>query len=248
MNPTILITGAAGTIGKATALKLGAEGKAILLVDRREEELRTLSEQIPNSTWKAVDITNASAVTALFDGISDSLENVILAAGIEGPIGLLEECADDEFQKVMNVNVFSVWLGLKHALRILKPKNRGSISVLASISGTMGMPTMAAYSASKHAVIGLVRTAAREAAASNIRVNAVCPGPVASEMMIRIDTTLAEKHPQRLKGQKDSSAMLPMQRYAKAEEIADTLSFLCSEKSSYISGTTFMVDGGITCR
>lgn len=247
-GPQVILTGAAGTIGRAVARKFSKEGKSILLIDRQEEALRQLSDQLAGSSWQALDATDAASVAATFDRIAGSLESVILAAGIEGPIGNLEECSDAEFQNVMAANVLSVWLGMKHGLRLLKPKGRGSIVALASISGTMGMPTMAPYSASKHAVIGLVRTAAREAAASGVRVNAVCPGPVDSEMMTRIDTSLAEKHPDRLKGRKDASASLPMQRYAKPEEIADAISFLCSDASAYVTGTSFMVDGGYTCR
>ncbi len=247
-RPITVITGALGTIGRNSAKKLSAAGHSLLLIDRNEEGLKNLSQELPNCAWNALDITNPEAVKNLFDKIAGEIESVILCAGIEGPIGNFEDIDDQEFQKVMSVNVFGVWLCMKYALRALKARKSGSIVALSSISGTKGMPTMSPYCASKHAVIGLVRTAAREAAAFNVRVNAVCPGPVASEMMTRIDASLLENNPERFKGRADASASVPMQRYARPEEIADMILFLCSDASSYVTGTTLMVDGGLTCR
>ncbi len=111
--------------------------------------------------------------------------------------------------------------------------------MLSSISGTMAAPMMSAYAASKHAVMGLVRTAAREAAGSGVRVNAVCPGPAVSSMMARIDANL---------GRPDAARSVPMQRYAEPEEIAEMIAFLCSDASRYSTGSSFMVDGGYSCR
>lgn len=248
IHPNTLLIGACGTLGQAIAQKLADDSKKIALVDIDEAKLKELSARLPNSTYYVVNATNPQSVAALFDEAATRLDSVVLAVGIEGPVSNIEECPDEAFQKVMNVNVMSVWLGLKHAIRILKPKKKGSIVVVSSISGTMGMPSMAPYSASKHAVLGLVRTAAREAAASGVRINAVCPGPVSSDMMKRIDSTLADKHPERLNGRSDASGSVPMQRYANPEEIADTIAFLCSDSSSYITGATVMIDGGLTCR
>jgi NAD(P)-dependent dehydrogenase (short-subunit alcohol dehydrogenase family) len=245
---TVIITGAAGTIGRATAQLLSQKGCRLLLVDKKEDELIKLTSLLPNSTSLSIDVTDSQAVENLFDSVADDLLSVVLAAGIEGPVSILEDCSDHFFQTVMTTNVMSVWLGIKHALRVFKPRKQGNIVVLSSISGVTAMPMLSPYCASKHAVTGLVRTAAREAASYGIRVNAVCPGPVASTMMERIDSALAELYPARLNGGVDASRSVPMQRYATPEEVANIIGFLCSDASAYCTGTTMMVDGGLTCK
>jgi len=245
---TVIITGAAGTIGKATAELFSQEGYRLLLVDKKEEELIKLTSLVSNSISISMDVTDPQAVANLFDTVADDLTGVVLAAGIEGPVNILEDCPDDLFQMVMTTNVMSVWLGIKHALRVFKPRKQGNIVVLSSISGITATPMLSPYCASKHAVTGLVRTAAREAASYGIRVNALCPGPVVSGMMKRVDSALAELYPARLDYRKDASHVIPMQRYATPEEVASIIRFLCSDASRYCTGTTMMVDGGLTCR
>lgn len=241
---TIIITGATGTIGKAAAHLFTQQGYHLLLADKKEESLIALSKSVPNSTISLIDVTNPHAMENLFNSVAENLVSVVLASGIEGPIGPLEECNDTFFQDVMHTNVMGVWLGIKHALRIFKPKNFGSIVVLSSISGITPMPMLSAYCASKHAVIGLVKTAAREAAGYGIRINAVCPGPVVSTMMERIDDKLSELFPDRINAMRS----IPMKRYATPEEIASMIAFLCSDASKYCTGTTMTVDGGLTCK
>jgi len=245
----IVITGAAGAIGRAAARVLSADGYRLLLVDRNEEDLTRMAADYPTSVQFVADATNAAHVAEVFRQASaGSLDGVILAAGIEGPVGNFEDCDDEAFATVMLVNVKSVWLGIKYGLQVMKPQRSGSIVALSSISGVMAAPMLAPYAASKHAVVGLVRTAAREAAAFNVRVNALCPAPVDSDMMRRIDTDLSEKFPQRLGGGADAAKLVPMQRYATPDEVARAAAFLCSDASSYCTGSTFMVDGGISCR
>lgn len=245
---TVFITGAAGTIGKATAAVLGKQGFRLVLADRNESELVKLAAEIPQATPLVLDVTDGAALAKALNDVSETLAGVVLAAGIEGPVGLFEDCSEEAFNTVMQVNVTTVWLGIKHALKILKPKGAGSIIILSSISGVQGMPMLSPYCASKHAVLGLVRTAAREAAPFGIRVNAVCPGPVDSPMMERIDSTLTKEFPERLGNRKDASQLVPMRHYATPTDIANAISFLCSDDSRYCTGTTMMVDGGITCR
>lgn len=242
----VIITGAAGTIGRAAAQLLHQQGWALMLADRDAARLEALAKTLPGSRTLCLDVADAKAVKQLFESVGTDLFAVVLAAGIEGPIGALEYCADEAFEEVMRANVLSVWLGLKHALPILKKAGRGSIVALSSISGVQGAAMMSPYAASKHAVTGLVRSAAREAASSAVRINALCPGPVASDMMNRIDTERSQSHPELLGGRKDASHAVPMQRYAKPEEIAQMIAFLCSDASSYTTGATLMVDGGIT--
>jgi NAD(P)-dependent dehydrogenase (short-subunit alcohol dehydrogenase family) len=237
--PSVLITGAAGAIGRATANLLSQQGYPLVLVDSDAQAVETLSKTLDHASWIAGDATRAAEMAAIFQNAAAELGGVVLAVGFEGPVGKLEECDDDDFHRTMTLNVTSVWLGLKEALKVLKPKGKGSIVVVSSISGTMGAPMMSAYSASKHAVLGLVRSAAREAAASGVRINAVCPGPASSNMMRRIDEGL---------GRGDAVKSIPMQRYAEPDEIARMISFLCSDGSSYSTGSSFMLDGGYGCR
>jgi NAD(P)-dependent dehydrogenase (short-subunit alcohol dehydrogenase family) len=245
----IIITGAAGTIGREAARLMFAEGFRLILVDRDEQSVTALAAEYAGSLAIAADASNAAAVADAFDRAAGApLDAVILAAGTEGPVGPIEECSDDAFDAVMALNVKSVWLGLKHGLKKMKPQRRGSIVALASISGVMAAPLLAPYAASKHAVVGLVRTAAREAAAYNVRVNALCPAPVDSDMMRRIDGNLSARYPDRLGGRADASKLVPMERYATPQEIARAAMFLCSDASSYCTGSAFMVDGGISCR
>lgn len=236
---SVLITGAAGVIGRAAAKLLSSQGYPLILVDRDAAAVEALAGALTGASWASGDATDAADMAEIFRKAAPGLGYVVLAVGAEGPIGPLEDCDDDAFRRAMITNVDSVWLGLKHGLKALKPKGKGSIVVLSSISGTMGMPTMSAYAASKHAVLGLVRSAAREAAASGVRINAVCPGPAVSEMMRRIDSDL---------GRVDATGSIPMRRYAEPEEIAEMISFLCSDASSYSTGSSFMLDGGYGCR
>jgi NAD(P)-dependent dehydrogenase (short-subunit alcohol dehydrogenase family) len=245
----LIITGAAGTIGQAAARLLFEEGHRLFLVDSDGERVKLLAAEFPNSVPIAADATNAESMAGVFHrAATGRLSAVVLAAGIEGPVGPLEDCPDEAFDEVILLNVRSVWLGLKQSLKVMKQQGSGSIVALSSISGVMAAPMLAPYAASKHAVLGLVRTAAREAAAYNVRVNAVCPAPVDSNMMRRIDERLREKFPDRLGGGTDASKSVPMQRYATPQEIARSIAFLCSENSSYCTGSSFMVDGGVSCR
>jgi NAD(P)-dependent dehydrogenase (short-subunit alcohol dehydrogenase family) len=245
----IIITGAAGAIGQATARLLFAEGYRLVLVDRCGESVKRLAADLPMSTPIAADAASAESIADVFRGASaEPLDAVVLAAGIEGPIGPLEDCMDEAFDEVMTINVKSVWLGLKHSLKAMKLQRSGSVVALSSIAGVMASPMLAPYAASKHAVLGLVRTAAREAAAYNVRVNAVCPAAVESDMMRRIDGSLSANFPDRLRGGADASKLVPMQRYALPDEIARAIAFLCSDASSYCTGSSFMVDGGFSCR
>jgi len=238
-HSSVLITGAAGEIGRAAAELLASRGCSLVLVDHDAEAVSALAARLRGATAVAADMLDARRVAAVFDDAAPRLGAVVLAVGTEGPIGPLETCDDAAFARSMTVNVTSAWLGLKHALRVLKPKGAGSIVALSSISGVMASPMMGAYAAGKHAVMGLVRTAAREAAGTGVRVNAVCPGPADSEMMRRIDTRL---------GRPDAAQSVPMKRYAAPAEIAETIAFLCSDASRYSTGGAFMVDGGYSCR
>ncbi len=246
---TALITGAAGTIGQAAAHRLAERGYRLVLADRDESALLEFAGGVEGAQAVVADLAVAAAPAELFRRpFAGGLAAVVIASGAEGPVGLLEDCSEDQFDAAMTLNVKTVWLTLRESLRLMKRQGRGSIVVLSSISGVMAAPLLSPYAASKHAVMGLVRTAAREAAGSGVRVNAVCPAPVQSEMMRRVDAALHERFPERLQGRHDASRSVPMQRYATPAEVAEAIAFLCGDAASYCTGTALMVDGGFSCR
>lgn len=144
----------------------------------------------------------------------------------------------------MNVNVKGAFWGLKHILPVMIKQNSGSIINTASMAGLIGFPSLGLYTASKHAVVGLTRAAALEVAGNGVRVNAICPGPVNTKMMRKIESGLNESNPQDVQTQ--FSGLVAMNRYAEPEEIVQVALFLASENASYITGSIYTVDGGMT--
>jgi NAD(P)-dependent dehydrogenase (short-subunit alcohol dehydrogenase family) len=165
-------------------------------------------------------------------------------AGIEGDITPIVEYSVESFRRVLDVNVVGVFLGLKHVLPAMRRQNRGSIINTASIAGLIGSPDIAAYCASKHAVIGLTKSAALECAATSVRVNCVCPGMIDSRMLTAI-----------VEGRNAGNApvptdkivdRIPARRLGQASEVASIVAFLASDEASYVSGSAYTVDGGRT--
>ena len=152
--------------------------------------------------------------------------------------------SESDFDAVMNANVKGVWFGLRTCLPTMKQRGYGTIVVIASLAGRMGTPLLAPYSASKHAVLGLVRSAARESARHGIRINAIAPGPVRSMMMDRIDATLLDIDRNRFGGAKNAETSVPIGRYVTPEEVASVAVFLSTESSRGCTGGVFAVDGG----
>jgi NAD(P)-dependent dehydrogenase (short-subunit alcohol dehydrogenase family) len=245
-----MITGAAGNVGSAIALAFARTGAALLLADTDIAKLSVLEEKLPVGSCERVQLDVASyhdwlRVAQMPEAKLAELDALILSAGIEGPVAPVEAIEEADFDNVMNVNVKGIWLGLKTCLPRMKEKRGGAIIAIASVSGRMGMPLLAPYCASKHAVIGLIRSTAREVAADGIRVNAIAPGPIQSEMMERVDERLLCSDPNRFGGRKDARQSVPLGRYVTPEEVAALALFLCSELSSGCTGGVFAVDGGI---
>ena len=148
----------------------------------------------------------------------------------------------EEFEDTMRTNVTGVWLAMKHCVAPLKARGGGSMVALSSIAGVIGFPAMAPYIASKHAVYGLVKTAALELGPSNIRVNAVGPGPIDNRMIDSLQRQLSPDDPEALRGGIEAS--IAMRRYGTNEEVAHLLAFLASDAASYCNGSIYMMDGG----
>jgi NAD(P)-dependent dehydrogenase (short-subunit alcohol dehydrogenase family) len=245
-----VVTGAAGVIGTATIRLLAERGARIVAVDRREQDLKTAIEDLPASAQAlaiTADVTSEDEVAAYVRAAIDKFGTIDVFynnAGVEGDIKPITEYPLQSFRRVLDVNVVGVFLGLKHVLPVMLKQNRGSIINTASIAGLMGSPQVAVYSASKHAVIGLTKSAAWECSATAVRVNCVCPGLIDSRMLSAI-----------IQGRNAGNAptphekiveRIPARRLGQASEVASIVAFLASDEASYVSGSAYTVDGGRT--
>ena len=245
-----VVTGAAGVIGRATTELLAERGARIVAVDRKREELEDAIKGLPASAEPlavTADVSDedevADYVRAAVDrfGAIDVFYN---NAGVEGEVRPITQYPLETFRRVLDVNVVGVFLGMKHVLPVMLKQNKGSIINTASIAGLIGSPQIAVYSASKHAVIGLTRSAAWECTGTGVRVNCVCPGMIDSRMLSAI-----------LEGRNTGNAPVPQQkiveriparRLGQASEVASIVAFLASDEASYVSGSAYTVDGGRT--
>lgn len=243
---TAVITGGAGNIGLATAQRFLAEGARVLIVDRGEdrvgEALRTLASN--DAHGLSTDVAKADGAAAyaaeakrLFGEVDIFFNN----AGIAGAVGPIVAYADEDFDAVMAVNVRGVFLGLKHMTPAMR--EGGSIICTSSVAGLRGSAGMVAYVASKHAVVGMMRVAAIEAAPRKIRVNTVHPGPVAGDMMRGLEEGMAPAAPDAAHALIEQRMRLG--RYIERKEIADLVTFLASDESRMISGATMVIDAAM---
>ncbi len=243
-----IITGATGGIGEATAKRFLEEGASVMLVGRSPEKLKATRKRLSdfeNVADFVADATDEIATKASVEATVEAfggLDIVIANAGIEGNFAPIENLTIDEFESVLRTNVVGVWLSMKYAVEPMKARGGGSMIALSSIAGMVGAPTMAPYIASKHAVYGLVKTAALELAASNIRVNAIGPGPIDNRMIRSLESQFSPDDA--AAGHDFIISKISMQRYGTNEEVANLALFLASDESSYCTGGIHMIDGG----
>ena len=241
---TALITGAAGGIGAACARLFAAEGARLVLMDNDPampaiDGARTFVGDVSRSD----DMEDAVGVAV--EGFG-GLDVAVLNAGVEGGVAPVEEYDLETFDRVIAVNLRGVFLGLKYAMPALRARGGGSIVVTSSIAGLRGRARMPAYVASKHAVVGLMRTAALEGARDGVRVNTVHPSPVDTRMMRSLETQLAPDDPEGFR--RDYEAASPQGRYARPEEVARLMLFLAGDESAHCTGSTYGIDGGRAAR
>lgn len=243
----ILLTGAAGGIGRETALRLADEGARLWLLDRDAEPLEALAAEIgQQGCFMACDVSDPASVAAAHEagrGRLGRIDGAVLNAGIEGPIKRIGEFSIEEFDKVIAVNLRGVMLGLMDLMPRMKAQGGGAIVLLASVAGLRGAAGLSPYVASKHAVIGLTRSAAQEGAADGVRVVAVAPGPIDTRMMASLDHGRAPGQAASVRAQVESR--IPMGRYGEAAEVARLIAWLTSDEASYITGSVHQIDGGM---
>jgi NAD(P)-dependent dehydrogenase (short-subunit alcohol dehydrogenase family) len=244
-----VLTGGAGGIGVATARKLVLEGARLLLVDLAESALRDAAASIGSEAAAICvgDVSRPEDNERMFRTAVDRYGGVdvfVANAGIEGTVKRIPDYPVETFDKVIAVNVRGVWLGLKYAIPEIAKRGGGSIVVLSSIAGLHGFAGVSPYVTSKHAVIGMVRTAALECAAQKIRVNTVNPSPIETRMMRSVEENIAPGAAGDAK--KGFEAIIPLGRYGTSEEVADLVCFLASDESRFCTGGVYSVDGGMS--
>jgi NAD(P)-dependent dehydrogenase (short-subunit alcohol dehydrogenase family) len=243
-----VVTGAAGVIGTATIRLLAERGARIVAVDRKEQDLKTAIKELPSAAQAlaiTADVTSENEVADYVRAAVDKFGTIDIFynnAGIEGDIAPITKYPLETFRKVIDVNVVGVFLGLKHVLPVMLKQNKGSIINTASIAGLIGSPDIAVYSASKHAVIGLTKSAALECATTGVRVNCVCPGLIDSRMLSAI---IEGRNPTNAPVPNEKIVdRIPARRLGQASEVASLVAFLASDDASYVSGSAYTVDGG----
>ena len=245
-NKIVMITGGSGSIGKTVAKLFLEEGASVMLVGTSEEKLQKTVQELKSehvqycvaNVSKSKDVAHYIAETVKHFGKIDVFFN---NAGIEGVVKPIVDYPEAVFDEVIAVNVKGMWLGNQHALPQMN--DGGSIIMTSSVAGIIGFAGLGAYVTSKHAVVGIMKTSAIEAAPRKIRVNSVHPAPVNNQMMRSIEDGASAGHGDKVK--KQFEATIPLGRYAEPIEIAKLVLFLASDDSQYITGTTQIIDGGM---
>lgn len=238
------VTGASTGIGRATALAFGKSNAQVVIADVNEDAGLQIVEMIKASGGKSkfikCDVSHDDEIQRAIQEtikIFGSLDFAFNNAGIEGEQALTSECSLKNWSRVIDINLKGVWLCMKYQIPQMLKQGHGSIVNCSSIAGLIGFPGIPAYTASKHGVIGLTKTAALEYAKQNIRVNAICPGVIQTPMVERLVHGEAQTRKQLVEGE-------PIGRVGEPDEVAAAVLWLCSDSSSFVTGHSLMVDGG----
>jgi len=245
MSPVVLITGALTGIGRATAVAFAKDGASVIASGRREAEGKALEAELRSlgveAAFVSADVRHENDVRSLIDQAVarfGRIDAAVNAAGTPGQPGPVVDQTAESYAVTFDTNVLGTLLSMKHELRVMQPQGRGSIVNISSTYGHQGAAGASVYAASKHAVEGMTKSAALEAASSGVRVNAVAPGPTETGMLNRFTGTAERKAA--------LGKTVPLGRLGDPEEIARAAVFLASEKASFITGQVLTADGGKT--
>ncbi len=241
--PTAIVTGAGKGIGRAISKLLAEEGYTVIAnYNSNSADIESMKEEYPEIAERllpfAANISQESACQAMVEAAMEAtgrLDLLVNNAGINKD-GLLLRMSEADFQEVMDINTKGSFFMMKHAAKAMRKHRQGVIINMSSVSGLMGNAGQMNYSASKAALIGMTKTAARELASSGIRVNAIAPGFIETRMTDKLSDKIKET----------VSTQIPLKRFGKVEDIAEAVLFLASDKAAYITGVTLAVDGGMS--
>lgn len=243
-----LVTGGASGIGRATAIAFAREGADVVVADldadNGEKTVAAIGEAGSNGLFVRTDVSDPSSVAGLVRAAVEHFGRLDVAfnnAGIEGDQGLTADCSLENWSHTLGVNLTGVFCCMREELAVMEKAGGGAIVNTSSVAGLVGFEGSAAYVASKHGVVGLTKTAALEYATRGIRVNAVCPGVIDTEMVSRV----IERDP----AMRDQLiATEPVGRLGRPEEVAEVVVWLCSDRASFVTGEALAVDGGFVAR
>lgn len=245
-TPVVLVTGALTGIGRATAVAFAERGAAVVVSGRHRDAGEALESELRDrgaaaAAFVRADVRHDDELRELVDGIVARFGRLDIAvnnAGTEGAPGVVPEVTARDYAAVYDTNVLGTLLSMKHELRVMQAQGSGSIVNLSSIYGAKGFPGAALYVSSKHAIIGLTRSAALEAAGHGVRVNAVAPGYVETAMYSRVAGSDENK--------KALEGTVPQGRAGDPKEIAEAIVYMTGEGASYLTGQVIFLDGGVT--
>ncbi len=243
-----LVTGGTSGIGRVTAVAFAREGAKVVVTGRREREGQETVDLIKKAGTEAIfvrtDVAKEPDVKAMVEkavATYGRLDYAFNNAGIEQLPTPLVEQTEEAFDQIININVKGLWLSMKYEIPQILKNGGGAIVNTASVAGLIGVPGIPIYIASKHAVLGLTKSVALEYAKSGIRINAVSPAAIETDMVDRFVGKEGE-------GRQQLAAMHPIGRMGRPDEIADAVIYLCSDKASFITGQSLTVDGGFTAQ
>ena len=245
-NKVAIVTGGSSGIGKSTALAFAKKGAKVVVVDwiENSETMNLIKDLGGEAIFIKCDVSKTEDVKAMVEKTIATFGRLDYAynnAGIEGKSAVTQDCTEENWDKIIGVNLKGIWLCMKYEIPEIVKQGKGAIVNCSSVAGLVGFAGLPAYVASKHGVIGLSKTAALEYSKLGIRVNAVCPGVIQTPMIDRLTGKTKEAIEQ-------FTGLEPIGRFGKPEEIANAVVWMCSDEASFVTGHAMAVDGGFVAQ